>query len=104
MAAPAMRPRGPAVAMGTAAPSEVLEAAALDLEEEPLVLVDSSVDLVLVEVSVAVAEELFAALLDLVTRVEEPAELEPVTAPEDSAPLPVGVVGASVAVPEGITG
>jgi hypothetical protein len=89
--------------MGTAAPEEVLEAAELDLEEEPLVLVDSSADFVFVEVEVEVTpEELTPALLERVAKVEEPAWLEPVTAPED-APA-VGVVGASVPEAEGITG
>lgn len=70
---------GPAVAMGTPAlPEEVLDPVAEE-EEDPLV--DSLVEddlwpvLVLVEVSVELAEWLFTALLDLV-RVE-PAELDP---------------------------
>lgn len=81
MAAPARRPMGPAVAMGTPAlPEEVLDPVAepeadADSLDESLVEDDLWPDLVLVEVSVELVVWLFTALLDLV-RVE-PAELDP---------------------------
>lgn len=79
MAAPARRPMGPAVAMGTPAlPEEELDPEAVAEEDslvESLVEDDLEPDLVLVEVSVELAVRLLTALLDLV--MVEPTELDP---------------------------
>lgn len=91
MAAPAMRPKGPAVAMGMAPPVEV-EAPAEEEVEAASLVAEESWDLVLVAVLV-----LLTALLDW-TPVEKPEEAPGVEAPTplEALPDPVGMTGAEV--------
>lgn len=96
-----MRPTGPAVAMGTAAPLLVEAAAPVDDDLEAEVPDDSEEDLVLVAVAV---EVLFTALLERTEVEKEAPGVEP-WAPVEEEP-PVGMTGTEVERPvvEGAVG